>query len=224
MASNDFDSYISDIVLSEVKHKLLHRLWGEVADDVFPKPWVKSSELLELSNQKYFDRRLRELRDEEGLDIESLNVGGEHSWRIGSAKKNGKLARTYLDKKAKDTLFANAKNECQICGKAAKPGVMGLQADHRIPLIRGGGDDISNWQAICNECNVVKRRSCQGCGDQCQQCGWAFPEKLTARAIVTLTSEQLEEIKNVWRRKPSLSKDELFNTLINLGVRKMKED
>ena len=56
--------------LSEVKLKILKRLWGEEAD-TFPKPWVSSEELLHLTGQKYFDRRTRELRDQVGCDLES---------------------------------------------------------------------------------------------------------------------------------------------------------
>lgn len=56
--------------LSEVKQKIIKRLWGD-ENISFPKPWVSSKELLELTGQKYFDRRTRELRDELGCDIES---------------------------------------------------------------------------------------------------------------------------------------------------------
>ena len=55
--------------LSEVKYNILKTLWD--SGDNFPKEWIKSSELLEITNQKYFDRRARELKDELGCDIET---------------------------------------------------------------------------------------------------------------------------------------------------------
>ena len=69
-----FENYLSALPkkkrLSEVKLTILKRLWG--SDDIdFPKPGVSSIELLELTGQKYFDRRTRELRDELGCDLES---------------------------------------------------------------------------------------------------------------------------------------------------------
>ena len=72
--------------LSIVKEKILKRLWEE--GDKFPKGWVKSSELLSITKQKYFDRRTRELRDEMGCDIETKIIEAEHSYRLNSQKIN----------------------------------------------------------------------------------------------------------------------------------------
>jgi hypothetical protein len=42
-------------ILSEIKLIILTRLWGNDRDE-FPKLWVSSAELLELTREKYFDR------------------------------------------------------------------------------------------------------------------------------------------------------------------------
>ena len=47
---------------------------------------------------------------------------------------------------AVDRLFKQANFCCQICGKIIKPGVKGLQADHKVPLIRRGSQTYENWQ------------------------------------------------------------------------------
>ncbi len=71
MKFNDYlESLPTKRTLSDVKLKILTRLWGNDLYE-FPKPWVSSAELLELTGQKYFDRRTRELRYQLGCDLES---------------------------------------------------------------------------------------------------------------------------------------------------------
>lgn len=197
MSSLEFSSYISKLRLSEVKHLLLKALWGSNSN--FPKPWVKSSHLLKISNQKYFDRRLRELRDSAGLDIESKVIDGEHCWRLSSSAIAKSNDRTYLTASQKATLFRSANNRCAVCGKVAEAGMRGLQADHKRPLIKGGGTEFTNWQALCNECNVAKRGTCKDCELDCNSCAWAFPEKVGFNYVVKLPSElkQMMETKGI---------------------------
>jgi hypothetical protein len=158
--------------LSAVKLLIIKELWGS---GKFPGSWVKSSRLLTLTNQKYFDRRIRELRDENGLDLDTAVIDGEHCYRILSRNIGKKNIRAYLSAADKTKLFKSQDYKCQVCGKHAEAGARGLQADHKKPLGRGGTNKSDNWQSICNECNVAKRRSCQGCTEDCAQCFWAFP-------------------------------------------------
>jgi 5-methylcytosine-specific restriction endonuclease McrA len=138
----DFEAYLAQLPtpkpLSEVKLKILRRLWHQ--DMVpFPKPWVSSSELLELTQQSYFDRRARELR-ELGCDIESHyhEAFKEHAWRLNSSQLSTPKHRDYLTKSQKQHLFEQHNFTCAICGQSATPGLRGLQADHKRPLSRGG--------------------------------------------------------------------------------------
>ena len=162
--------------LSEVKLKILNSLWN--CGTEFPRGWVRSSVLLGITQQKYFDRRTRELRDQLGFDIETKYLDGEHQYRLVS--DNVKIAnpRFYLSESKKTALFTREKYTCQICGRVAQSGVRGLQADHKVPLSRDGSQTDDNWQSVCNECNVAKRRSCQDCVEDCYVCHWAFPEKV----------------------------------------------
>lgn len=168
--------------LSEVKCLIISELWGYDAV-VFPKPWIKSSRLLEITGQKYFDRRIRELRDELGCAIETKTIEGEHSYRIISAELLEANPRYYLTETEKKELFRRQGYTCQVCGKTSEAGVRGLQADHKVPLVRGGDHSSNNWQSLCNECNVAKRRVCEGCGEDCKKGSWAFPE-LVGRLIL----------------------------------------
>lgn len=191
----DFSEYTSQISsrLSEVKLKILRILWESSPE--FPKAWVKSSYLLGQTEQKYFDRRTRELRDELGCDIEIQQVGGEHCYRLQSPSLAKINPRGYLSAPLKKKLFDDAGYKCQLCGKAVQAGIKGLQADHKIPLIRRGPQDYQNWQAVCNECNVVKRRACEGCNDDCLSCAWAFPEKFGGAIRLKLPAALYERLK-----------------------------
>jgi hypothetical protein len=43
------------------------------------------------------------------------------------------------------------KSFCVYCNSAEK-----LQVDHKIPLIKGGNDDLDNMQYLCTSCNLGK--------------------------------------------------------------------
>lgn len=181
---DSFEELVGETKLSDVKRLLLERLWQQ--GNGYPKDWVKSSELLKLSNQKYFDRRIRELKNEAGFDIETKWVGGEHCYRLKSKQKAEESVRTYLSVTQKTDLFEAANYRCAICGKETNAGVTGLQADHKVPLSRGGSDVFENWQAVCHQCNVSKRKMCQGCTLDCYDCGWAFPESKGSKVLINL--------------------------------------
>ena len=138
--------------ISNVKQIILKRLWGNDSD-LFPKPWVSSEELLSLTKQKYFDRRTRELRDSLGCALESAyrEEFKGHAWRFKSAQLTPPQDREYLSKPQKDRLFSNSGYTCATCGIRVDAGIRGLQADHKIPLSRGGSNALENWQPMCNK-------------------------------------------------------------------------
>lgn len=194
----DFEAYLAQLPtpkpLSEVKLKILRRLWHQDMAP-FPKPWVSSSELLELTQQSYFDRRARELR-ELGCDIESHyhEAFKEHAWRLNSSQLSTPKHRDYLTKSQKQHLFEQHNFTCAICGQSATPGLRGLQADHKRPLSRGGTHEIQNWQPLCTHCNIGKRRACQGCELSCQDCPWAFPETIGIPLLIALSPVLISRI------------------------------
>jgi len=199
--------------LSDVKRNILRELWG--ADDIdFPKPWVLSSRLLEITGQKYFDRRTRELRDELGCAIETENYHGEHRYRLTSEELNPANPRFYLSEAEKRMLFSRYNYTCQVCGQRFSAGVRGIQADHKVPLIRGGSHAFTNWQPACNECNVAKRRACAGCQEDCQQCPWAFPERVGQLTLVRIPRETLGVLESRAGGSIKLLEEEIIKILI----------
>lgn len=199
--------------LSGAKYTILTLLWNSGTD--FPRSWVRSSKLLEATGQKYFDRRARELRDEIGCDLESKYVEElkEHAWRLNSDKLLKANPREYLTASDKKRLFEEHNFVCATCGKNVDAGVRGLQADHKIPLSRGGSHELSNWQPICNNCNVGKRRACEGCNDECKTCSWAFPEVIGINTIINLPPELLSKLN-----KMSGGSQQKFNELVTKAV------
>jgi len=199
-----FQDYIDFLPsnISPVKLLILNKLWHTDTHD-FPKPWVSSADLLDLTGQKYFDRRARELRDQTGCDLETKHVAdlGGHAWRIKSPNLATPQDREYLSQSQKKNLFSTFNNACAICGKVADAGVRGLQADHRVPISRGGTNDISNWQAVCNHCNVGKRRACEGCTIDCLTCSWAYPDKVGISIIISMKEHILKNVTELSQRK-----------------------
>lgn len=218
MKLNDYLSSLpSKRKLSEVKVKILTRLWGD-NDTPFPKQWVLSSELLELTGQKYFDRRARELRDSLGCDLESKYLAEfkGQAWRIKSPNLAQPQDREYLTQSQKNKLFKDNKMTCAICGKISSAGVRGLQADHKIPLSRGGGNELSNWQPVCHTCNIGKRRACEKCTMDCNTCAWAFPEKRYS-VYIELEKSEYDRISMI-AAKDGIS----INQLIKKSITKLR--
>jgi 5-methylcytosine-specific restriction endonuclease McrA len=54
------------------------------------------------------------------------------------------------------SVFARDNHTCQLCGWKDTSSAT-LECDHIIPSSRGGSDDISNLQTLCEKCN--KRKS-----------------------------------------------------------------
>lgn len=185
----DFEDYKKALPkkVKGTKALILKTLW-ERGDD-FPKEWVLSDEFLEMTGQKYFDRRIRELRDELGCDVETGMYEGKHAYRLVSSSLGQGNLRHYLTDAQKKKLFKSVDYVCAVCGQRFEPGLRGLQADHKIPLNRGGSHEMANWQPLCVECNVGKKKACSGCDLDCTQCPWAFPDVVGIRVLIPIKSK-----------------------------------
>lgn len=200
--------------LSAAKLLVLRTLWNSSSS--FPKDWVLSNQLYELTNQKYIDRRIRELRNERGCDIETGIHEGSHAYRLLSADLGEAFDRTYLTDTKRKQLFELFGYRCAACSQPFDSEGTGLQADHKVPLIRGGGSEIQNWQPLCIACNVAKRRSCMGCKIDCNQCAWAFPEHYGQTIPIQLTKEVGELLQRLARSRGTTPQELILGAIIEL--------
>ncbi|SEQ12476.1 HNH endonuclease [Rosenbergiella nectarea] len=170
--------------ISPAQWEMLKFLFNQ--GDTFPRNWVPRETLHNLVQQSDYRRRLTELGDEIGLNIE--RQAGSNAYRLSSLNLKVANPRTYLTKTQKDSLLFNHHYTCQVCSLQDFGNSTGtLQADHKIPLARGGGHNSDNWQTLCHVCNVGKRNACQDCTRDCLQCPWAFPELHGIRVMISLT-------------------------------------
>jgi 5-methylcytosine-specific restriction endonuclease McrA len=65
-----------------------------------------------------------------------------------------KTPRIPLPPSVRDYVFQRDQYRCQGCGRGRTETV--LQVDHIIPLAKGGSNDLSNLQTLCQTCNGRK--------------------------------------------------------------------
>lgn len=176
-----------------------------------PRNWVPRETLHDLVKQSDYRRRIAELGDEIGIDIERQL--GSNAYRLSSLTLKTANPRTYLTKTQRDSLFVAQHFTCQVCSLQDVHNTTGtLQADHKIPLARGGGHSMTNWQTLCHICNVGKRNACQDCTRDCNLCPWAFPERHGIRVMASLTPNDFQEIIAL-----GVPKENIAEWLVNLA-------
>ena len=156
---------------------ILETLWPK--GHGIPGPLVDGSQIRaaidKYRGKPYVDtfRRVRELQGEEGLL--GIIKGGNKYQLIDLTVSKKRIPRTHLNDTDWHMVLNKYNNVCAACGRT--PADIGFQQDHKVPRLRGGGDEISNWQPLCDECNNFKSTACRDCQLDCQDCCWAYPEK-----------------------------------------------
>lgn len=65
------------------------------------------------------------------------------------------IADGYVPGSVRYEVLKRAKHRCELCG--AHEDQAALHVDHIVPRAKGGGDQVSNFQALCVTCNTNKR-------------------------------------------------------------------
>ena len=124
---------------------------------------VHNSELFEASGrQSEYTRRIRELRTEEGWEIQSYRDANDlrpDEYRLASLPPENvppRFARRISQRTRALVLQRNGMT-CQMCGAGPGDVVLGkhvqLVIDHIDPKLAGGGEELTNLRVLCHVCN-----------------------------------------------------------------------
>lgn len=126
---------------------------------------VTSDELRKIAGISEWARRVRELRDEEGLQILTHNDRSDlkpNEYLLETLHPRPVIARGISDKLRRRILERNGFT-CQVCGSGAgedsgcAPGKKcRLQIDHVLAISQGGTDEEHNLRAVCVYYNKSK--------------------------------------------------------------------
>ena len=165
--------------LSKVKQIILDMLWSL-------EP-VERSEIFKATQQTYYDRRIRELR-ESGWQIKTIGT----KYQLVSHAKLAGNEREYLSAEQKRQVLERDKGICQICGMPDAH----IQFDHKVPQERLGKTEVYNIQLLCRTCNVEKRGVCKRCIlTTCEGCPYAYPEQFGGRFVVMVDKSLVQKIR-----------------------------
>ncbi|AFY84097.1 HNH endonuclease [Oscillatoria acuminata] len=183
---------------------ILETLWPP--GQTLPGPVVFLSEIRQVidrfrdSSEPYKDvsRRIRELQGEEGIiGIEKQGNGVYTRYQLVSLEINPKrIQRIKLGGILWKEILNKYSHCCAVCGRGEP--LVRLDQDHKIPRLRGGGNQEENWQPLCKECNNFKSTACRGCQLECQTCPWAFPEQF---APIKMQGSDIKRIKDAALKK-----------------------
>jgi len=177
---------------------VLETLWPE--GHSLPGPIISMKALREVINnhrgKPYSDlaRRIRELQGEEGvIGIERTGSGSYTNYQLIHSRLEAKrVPRTGLNDEDWTKVLVAYDHRCPVCGRHSSE--MRLDQDHKRPRLRGGGDELENWQPLCKECNNFKSTACRGCDLDCFTCSWAFPERF---AQIKLSADNTARVREV---------------------------
>ena len=124
---------------------------------------VHNSELFEASGrQSEYTRRIRELRSEEGWNIQSHHDADDlrqDEYRLASSPPDHptpRFART-ISQRTRALVIQRNGMTCQMCGAGPGDIVMGkrvrLEVDHIDPKMAGGSEEMTNLRTLCDVCN-----------------------------------------------------------------------
>lgn len=158
--------------------------------------------------KNYIDvfRRVRELQGEEG--VTGIARQGQRFQLVDLELSMKRTPRTKLNESDWERLLAAHNKKCPVCGRLY--GTIKFDQDHKVPRLKGGGDELTNWQPLCGECNNFKSTACRGCELDCQNCPWAFPER---HSLIKIGNDDANRIRE-YARKLGISPSDLMKKIV----------
>jgi 5-methylcytosine-specific restriction endonuclease McrA len=123
---------------------------------------VTLEQIREVAKISDYQRRIRELRNDEGMQIRSHN--DRHDLKPGeyilvSLERDPVVARG-ISPQLRNEIFERNGYTCQLCGAGARDPdpfnpsrKLRLHIDHIVPKSQGGTDDKENLRVLCSACN-----------------------------------------------------------------------
>ena len=116
--------------------------------------------LTERDGDTFFLKGFDELSNSEVSELVAICIERlDHFLRTRAADpwSHRRRSSRYISGSTKYEVLRRARFRCQLCGTSAEQ--RALEVDHIVPRKFLGGDDISNFQALCYLCNSMKRDS-----------------------------------------------------------------
>lgn len=126
---------------------------------------VTTQQISEVAGISDYQRRIRELRDEEGMQIQSCKDRVDlkpNEYILVCLERLPAIERGISNRLRMEILERNGFT-CQLCGRTggdADPSdsarKVRLVIDHEIPIEQGGTNDRSNLRVLCTACNHAR--------------------------------------------------------------------
>jgi 5-methylcytosine-specific restriction endonuclease McrA len=114
---------------------------------------IRESLAEDLGSQEQLDRRRRDLNKH--FEIERVRDGADTRYRLVGVKPQTEADALGISERVRAEVLRFGR--CEQCGRTPRDHGVVLQVDHKLPQSWGGSNDISNLQALCEECNRGKK-------------------------------------------------------------------
>ena len=141
------DYYFHGIFLKDDDKEMHHCHFG--ADDEEFEDSPLNSHLLGEPLSKFIEELTHQTKLGE-IRIKSFKVS-----LVYNKQSNPKRKRTHIPRGMRHEVFKRDNYTCVECGARKEDGVT-LHIDHIIPVSKGGTDELSNLQTLCEACNLNK--------------------------------------------------------------------
>ena len=133
-------------------------------DGVYEIPkWGKTKSIRSMLNSVFSCFEVTGEAERMGVDFEWGNLvvlyvfeeDYKEYWLNENKNKSKKRKRTHIPRGLRHEVFKRDNYTCVECGARKDDGAT-LHVDHKIPVSKGGTDELSNLQTLCSDCNLNK--------------------------------------------------------------------